>query len=79
MESSRNGVGTKGPFPLVGGAGAFRIEPCGRPGNDRGAEGSLADPDAASPAGFGPFGFGDGSDVQEGLGFLEILPGGGFA
>ncbi len=65
-------------FALVGGAGAFRIEPCRRLGVNCGVVDALADADAAAPAGVGFFGFGDGAGVEERLGFLEILPGRGF-
>ncbi len=43
MEADGDGVRAEGSLALVSGAGTFGIEPCGGPGDDRGAVGSGAD------------------------------------
>jgi hypothetical protein len=79
VKAGGDGVRAESAIALVGWAGAFRIKPGRCSCDDGGAVSAFADLDAADPAVFGVFGGSDGTDVQEGLGFLEILPRGGFA
>lgn len=79
MEAGGDGVRAESAFALVGRAGAGGVQPRGRAGGDRGAEDALAGFYRALPAIAGFLRVDDGTDVQEALGFLEVLPSGGFA
>lgn len=78
MKTGCDGMRAESSFALVRGTGASCVEPSGRAGGDGGPEYAFSDSDGALPAVFCLLGILDGTGVQEALGFLEILPGGGF-